>query len=76
MMELLWTPEAVRDREGIYNYIEEDNPLAALSLDDLISERAAALKLGNPLFFNKRCQIWSQLIHIILDSAPLDKGTF
>jgi len=43
-MELLWTPEAVRDREDIYNYIEEDNPLAALSLDDLISERTAALQ--------------------------------
>lgn len=26
MMELLWTPEAVRDREDIYDYIEEDNP--------------------------------------------------
>ncbi|WP_348273399.1 type II toxin-antitoxin system RelE/ParE family toxin [Halopseudomonas sp. SMJS2] len=44
MMELLWTLEAVRDREDIYDYIEEDNPLAALSLDDLISERTAALQ--------------------------------
>ncbi|WP_397473035.1 type II toxin-antitoxin system RelE/ParE family toxin [Pusillimonas sp.] len=44
MMELLWTPEAVRDREDIYDYIEQDNPLAALSLDDLISERTAALQ--------------------------------
>lgn len=23
MMELLWTPEAVRDREDIYDYIEQ-----------------------------------------------------
>nr|WP_216819623.1 type II toxin-antitoxin system RelE/ParE family toxin [Paenalcaligenes hominis] len=29
MIELLWTSEAVRDRESIYDYIEEDNPLAA-----------------------------------------------
>ena len=43
MMELLWTPEAVRDREDIYDYIEEDNPLAALALDDLIAERTAVL---------------------------------
>ncbi|NGM87865.1 type II toxin-antitoxin system RelE/ParE family toxin [Parapusillimonas sp. SGNA-6] len=43
-MELLWTLEAVRDREAIYGYIEEDNPLAALSLDDLISERTATLQ--------------------------------
>ena len=47
MMELLWTPEAVRDREDIYDYIEEDNPLAALALDDLIAERTAVL-LGFP----------------------------
>ena len=44
MMELLWTPEAVRDREDIYDYIEEDNPLAALALDDLIAERTAVLQ--------------------------------
>lgn len=44
MMELLWTPEAIRNREDIYDYIEEDNPLAALSLDDLISERTAMLQ--------------------------------
>ena len=37
MMELLWTPEAVRDRDDIYDYIEEDNPLAVLALDDLIA---------------------------------------
>lgn len=38
-MELLWTPEAVRDREGIFDYIEEDNPLAALALDELMAEK-------------------------------------
>ena len=41
MMELLWTSEAVRDRESIYDYIEEDNPLAALALDGLIAEKTA-----------------------------------
>lgn len=44
MMELPWTPEAVREREDIYSYIEEDNPLAALALDDLIAERTAVLQ--------------------------------
>lgn len=43
-MELLWTPEAVRDREDIYDYIEKNNPLAALALDDLIAERTAVLQ--------------------------------
>ncbi|MEZ2721652.1 type II toxin-antitoxin system RelE/ParE family toxin [Paenalcaligenes hominis] len=44
MMELLWTPEAVRDREGIFDYIEEDNPLAALALDELMAEKTAVLQ--------------------------------
>lgn len=44
MMELFWTREAIQDREDIYDYIEQDNPLAALSLDDLISERTAAIQ--------------------------------
>lgn len=44
MMESLWTPEAVRSREDIYDYIETDNPLAILSLDSLMSERAVALQ--------------------------------
>lgn len=44
MMELLWTPEAVRDREDIYDYIEEDNPLAALARDDLIAEKTVVLQ--------------------------------
>jgi len=44
MMELLWTPEAVNDREDIYSYVEQDNPLAALALDELIAERTAVLQ--------------------------------
>jgi len=44
MMELIWTPQAVRDREDIYDYIiEENNPLAALALDELIAEKTAVL---------------------------------
>lgn len=43
MMELLWTPEAIQDREDIYDYIEADNPAAALALDELLSEKASRL---------------------------------
>jgi len=43
-MELLWTPEAVTDREDIYDYIEEENPHAALALDDLIAEKTKVLR--------------------------------
>ncbi len=34
-MELFWTPEAIQDREDIYEHIEADNPAAALALDAL-----------------------------------------
>lgn len=42
-MELHWTPEAIQDREAIYDYIEADNPAAALALDELLSEKANRL---------------------------------
>jgi addiction module RelE/StbE family toxin len=42
-MRLFWTPEAIQDREDIYDYIEADNPIAALDLDELFEEKAALL---------------------------------
>ena len=51
-MELRWTPEAILDREAIYDYIEVDNPIAALALDELFEEKAGHLidhpGLGRP----------------------------
>jgi len=43
MMELFWTPEAIQDRDGIYDYIAADNPSAALDLDELLSKKAARM---------------------------------
>ena len=42
-MPLHWTSEAIQDRETIYDYIEADNPVAALALDELFEESAARL---------------------------------
>ena len=39
-MDLFWTPEAIADREGIYDYIEADKPTVALALDEIFSEKA------------------------------------
>ncbi|MBN3787477.1 type II toxin-antitoxin system RelE/ParE family toxin [Burkholderia sp. Ac-20353] len=39
----MWTPEAIQDREDIYDYIEADNPAAALDLDELLEEKTALL---------------------------------
>lgn len=51
-MRLFWTPEAIQDRVEIYDYIEADNPTAALALDELFAEKAGRLidhpGLGRP----------------------------
>jgi addiction module RelE/StbE family toxin len=43
MMKLFWTLEAIQDRDDIYEYIEADNPAAALALDGLFAEKAGLL---------------------------------
>jgi len=42
-VRLFWTPEALDDRRAIYEYIEADNPFAALRLDELFSEKVRHL---------------------------------
>ena len=43
MRPLFWTPESIQDREDIYDFIEADNPAAALELDEMFSEKALHL---------------------------------
>lgn len=43
-MRLSWTPEAIEDRDTIYDYLEARNPLAAIDLDELLSEQARLLE--------------------------------
>ena len=42
-MRIFWTPESLDDRRAIYDYIEAANPLAALNLDELFSEKVRNL---------------------------------
>jgi len=42
-VRLLWTPEALDDRRAIYEYIEANNPSAALAFDEFLSEKAKRL---------------------------------
>ena len=42
-MRLFWTPEAIHDRNQIYDYIEADNPHSAAVLDELIAEKSSHL---------------------------------
>ena len=52
MRGLHWTPEAIQDRDAIYDYVEADNPIAALALDELFENMAGRLVdqpgLGRP----------------------------
>ena len=43
-MKLSWAAEALADRADIYDYIEADNPAAALVLDELFSKIAERLR--------------------------------
>lgn len=49
---LSWTNEAIGDRNAIYDYIEVNNPDAALALDELIAEKTGRLvdhpRIGRP----------------------------
>ena len=51
-MKLVWTRTASSDRKEIREYIAQNNPAAALALDELISEKASRLvdhpALGRP----------------------------
>lgn len=51
-MRLVWTRPASADRREIREYIAQDNPAAALALDELFSEKASHLidhpGLGRP----------------------------
>lgn len=51
-MRVIWTPEALQDRADIWDYIELDNPTAAVRMDALFSDSANRLtehpKLGKP----------------------------
>ena len=51
-MNVLWTPEALQDRNDIWDHIATDNPLAAVHMDELFSDCANRLsehpKMGRP----------------------------
>ena len=51
-MRLVWARPAIADRKEIREYIAQDNPAAALALDELFSEKASRLVdhpgLGRP----------------------------
>ena len=49
-LALYWNPKAYEDRAAIMDYIGEDDPLAALELDELLEERARSLPAHAELY--------------------------
>lgn len=43
-LEILWAAPAQKDRDEIYSHIEERNPQAAISLDELFEQKAQRLR--------------------------------
>lgn len=76
-MKLFWTPEAVQDRDRIYDYIEADNPSAALALDELFEERSGRLvdhpDIGKPGRIVGTCELVAHrnyiLVYDVVDNA-------
>ncbi|MDJ1370994.1 type II toxin-antitoxin system RelE/ParE family toxin [Gulosibacter molinativorax] len=42
-MKVIWAPQAISDRDEIWAYIDEDNPVAAAQVDERFSAAAARL---------------------------------
>jgi addiction module RelE/StbE family toxin len=43
MKAIYWTPEAFQDRDAIYDSVAAENPMAALTLDQLFQTKTAPL---------------------------------
>jgi len=42
-VKLEWSPWALKDRDAIFDFIEQDNPRAAIDIDTLIAEQTQRL---------------------------------
>ena len=49
-MKITWRPMAEADRENIFDYIAQDNPLAALALDEEFSVKTATASHNPKLY--------------------------
>lgn len=49
-MNLLWRPLAQEDRDRIFDYVVQDNPQAAIDLDELFKKKANAIAEQPKLF--------------------------
>lgn len=55
-MKIVWRPMADADRENIFDYIAQDNPLAALELDEDFKDKAEIAARNPKLYKAGRVQ--------------------
>ena len=68
-MKLLWTAEALADRAGIFDYIELDNPAAAVALDELFSEKV--MRLADHPMLGRRGRVGGTRELVVLENYVL-----
>ncbi|MCW2098785.1 UNVERIFIED_ORG: addiction module RelE/StbE family toxin [Pseudomonas psychrophila] len=66
-MKLEWSPWALKDRDAIFDFIEQDNPRAAIQMDNRIAEQTQRLVLFPESGRMGRCQGTRELV---IDRTP------
>ena len=66
-MKLEWSPWALKDRDAIFDFIEQDNPRAAIQIDNRIAEQTQRLALFPESGRIGRCQGTRELV---IDRTP------
>lgn len=66
-MKLEWSPWALKDRDAIFDFIEQDNPRAAIEIDTRISEQTQRLQLFPESGRMGRCEGTRELV---IDRTP------
>ena len=67
-MKLVWSRFALSDRDGIFSYIEAENPRAAVHVDEQIANAARRLLDGYHID-------WTQdALHSLCDRRPCNGG--
>ena len=62
MISVFWTPEAIQDREDIFEYIGVRSPEAAITVDEMIAEKAAVLAVHPELGRSGRVPATRELV--------------
>lgn len=70
MIRVVWRPMALEDREVILEHIAQDNPIAAIEIDDAIEAKAEQASASRCAAVAGRRLIFGvDLVHLALDAG-------